>query len=354
MTLTYTHNRSAWVTTRPVTGPAFNWAGINLIVIHYTAADDLIDGDPGESADRLDDYIRSAHNSYLNDPNRGYSLGYSIAVDWLGGTWEIRGDTFKCAANLNLNDRAIAILVLVDWQDPASKFATAAIQNLVSQIRAKAPGAIIIGHREGPQYHPKATKTRCPGDGVFAQLKAGVFEPGTTPPADPPTDPGPTTSTYTVVAGDGWFAIGRKTGVEVGPLLAVNGASLSTMLHPGQVLKVPGTAPQPGTPTDWISKGMGFTSPDGQPLMKRGQVHSDTMWLQAVLCSMPGPDGNPIYNPAWVGGDSTNNGTVRNGQQYFGDATFNSVKFWQSHNGLTADGEFGPASSARMVAVRGK
>ena len=49
----------------------------------------------------------------------------------------------------------------------------------------------------------------------------------------------PATSTYTVVAGDGWFAIARKLGVDVHDLLAVNGAAMSDMLHPKDVLAVP-------------------------------------------------------------------------------------------------------------------
>jgi len=47
------------------------------------------------------------------------------------------------------------------------------------------------------------------------------------------------TSTYTVVAGDGWFAIARKLRVDVHDLLAVNGAAMSDMLHPNDVLAVP-------------------------------------------------------------------------------------------------------------------
>ena len=50
------------------------------------------------------------------------------------------------------------------------------------------------------------------------------------------------TSTYTVVAGDGWFAIARKLDVKVKDLLAVNGADIDDMLHPNDVLKVPPVA----------------------------------------------------------------------------------------------------------------
>jgi LysM repeat protein len=45
--------------------------------------------------------------------------------------------------------------------------------------------------------------------------------------------------TYTVVAGDYWVGIARKLGVDYKSLLAVNGASATTRLDPGQKIKVP-------------------------------------------------------------------------------------------------------------------
>lgn len=50
-----------------------------------------------------------------------------------------------------------------------------------------------------------------------------------------------TASTYTVQAGDGWYRISSKTGVPTSTLLQLNSATLSTMLYPGQVLKISGT-----------------------------------------------------------------------------------------------------------------
>ena len=50
-------------------------------------------------------------------------------------------------------------------------------------------------------------------------------------------------ATYTVVSGDGWYAIAKKVDVPVDSLLQANGATLSTPLQVGQVLKVPPKAP---------------------------------------------------------------------------------------------------------------
>ena len=47
-----------------------------------------------------------------------------------------------------------------------------------------------------------------------------------------------TGGTYTVVSGDGLYAISRKTGTPIQELLSLNGLSLNSTIYPGQVLKV--------------------------------------------------------------------------------------------------------------------
>ncbi|MFZ4718887.1 MAG: peptidoglycan DD-metalloendopeptidase family protein, partial [Ilumatobacteraceae bacterium] len=49
-----------------------------------------------------------------------------------------------------------------------------------------------------------------------------------------------TGGTYTVVRGDGWWQIASKLKVTMAALLATNGATVGTMIHPGDVLCVPG------------------------------------------------------------------------------------------------------------------
>ncbi len=58
-----------------------------------------------------------------------------------------------------------------------------------------------------------------------------------------------TGSTYTVVAGDSWSRIASVLGVSMNSLLAANGATTSTVIHPGQVLCVPGGATVTTAPT---------------------------------------------------------------------------------------------------------
>ena len=47
-----------------------------------------------------------------------------------------------------------------------------------------------------------------------------------------------TGGTYTVVSGDGLYAIARKTGTSIEDLLSLNGLSLNLTIYPGQVLKL--------------------------------------------------------------------------------------------------------------------
>jgi len=176
----FTHPRSSWVAPAPaITGPAITWHTIDTVVIHYTAADNLIDGDPGESYDRLDEYMRAMQTSYVT--NRGYSLGYNVAVDYLGNTWEIRGTDIRCAANKGHNEHTWAILMLVDGASPANQAQVAATRRLVAHAAQMAGRPLsIVGHGQ-----LAGAATACPGVGLRAQITAGVFTPQ---PPPPPTE----------------------------------------------------------------------------------------------------------------------------------------------------------------------
>ena len=65
-----------------------------------------------------------------------------------------------------------------------------------------------------------------------------VVEPTPTPTPEP--EPAPSTSTtHTVSAGETWYGIARIHGINVYDLLAANGASEGTPIHPGDVVVVP-------------------------------------------------------------------------------------------------------------------
>lgn len=188
MSPTY-HPRTAWQDpAKPVTGPAANWSNITTAVVHYTAADDLIDGDPGEHADDLPAYLRAMQASYLR--TRGYSLGYMFAVDWLGGVWQIRGWEFQSAANKGHNGYTLPILLLVDGADPATPEAVRAVRWLIAEGGKRAGRDLAIkGHGQLYAETGIGTPTACPGVGLQAQVNAGVFSPQPDPPDPvPPTE----------------------------------------------------------------------------------------------------------------------------------------------------------------------
>lgn len=182
----FQHSRAAWQDPKlPVNGPAYIAARVDTVVVHYTAADDLIDGDPGEHASGLPAYLRAIQRDYVT--SRGYSIGYNVAVDWLGGSWELRGTDYRCAANKGHNEHTFAILVLVDGNDMATEHAAATIRRIIGELeRRRGSELAIVGH--GQLRNPNAA-TACPGSGLRAQLALGEFSPRWNPQPEPPPPP---------------------------------------------------------------------------------------------------------------------------------------------------------------------
>ena len=58
----------------PVSGPAFSWPSIDVIIIHYRGS-----GSNPVPKD-IQAHLRAAHRGYLNDPKRGYSYGYNTTT----------------------------------------------------------------------------------------------------------------------------------------------------------------------------------------------------------------------------------------------------------------------------------
>lgn len=82
---------------------------------------------------------------------------------------------------------------------------------------------------------------------------------GSSAPAPTPTPtPTPTGGTYTVRSGDCWSCIASRLGISMTSLLQANNATTSTMLYPGQVIKLPG-----GTSGGGSTGGGGSTTGSG-------------------------------------------------------------------------------------------
>lgn len=187
------HQRQTWEDPRyPVKQSgqsSINWTLIDTSVPHYTAALNLPDGDPGENASQLSAYMRAVQQDYLL--NRGYSIGYNFAIDWLGGVWECRGFDIKCAANADHNTHTIAILCLVDGNDPLTSLGVQSMRAIIADVNRRAKKVTaIVGH--GQLQNPNHP-TGCPGSGVREQIATGLYNPIQPIPPDPiPPTPTPT------------------------------------------------------------------------------------------------------------------------------------------------------------------
>lgn len=87
-----------------------------------------------------------------------------------------------------------------------------------------------------------------------------------------PAAPACTNGTYTVVRGDGWSIIARKLGVTTKALLAANGATTATVIHPGRSICVPAGA----TTTTTTSTSSGSTSASGSNSSKTASCANGT------------------------------------------------------------------------------
>lgn len=77
---------------------------------------------------------------------------------------------------------------------------------------------------------------------VSASSSSSVASSTVAPEPVQPTTPEPTppaTSSYTIQAGDSWYGIAQKLGVDMYELLAANGATIETLILPGQSIVVP-------------------------------------------------------------------------------------------------------------------
>jgi hypothetical protein len=221
------HPRSTWEDpSLPVnqpgvyTPPAHDLDLVDTIVSHYTADDDLIDGDPGEHAEDLPGYLRAIQRDYRN--RHSFSIGYSWAVDWLGGVWELRGWEYRPAATGGkkvgggVNQRSFAVLCLVDGNDPLTvPYAVGAFRRIVAEVEARCARSVHIGS------HDEYDWTGCTGDGIRAQIAAGLLRPPTTDPEEPPM----TTFYFTIAkpAGPGvpiWYSTDGLTAYRLTPTQA--------------------------------------------------------------------------------------------------------------------------------------
>ena len=151
------------------------------------------------------------------------------------GWWVIARRTGVSAAELQRLNGMTASTVL----HPGMVLITAATAPASPPAPAPAPGTYtvregdgwwIIAHRTGVTME---TLQRLNGMTATTVLHPGmVLRTGQTASA-----PAPSPATYVVQANDGWWLIAQRTGVSMERLQRLNGMTVSTMLHPGMVLR---------------------------------------------------------------------------------------------------------------------
>lgn len=157
----------------------------------------------------------SIRNSHLANKAEGYSdVAYTYAVCQHGALLEGRGPNKQTGANGNqsLNKDHDAIVVLVGTEYKAvSSAVIAGVKEGIRRLRATGSGKEIKGHRDG-------YATACPGDALYALVKSGKFEPGTSSSAKPKP-------VYAPFPGAGYFKVGRNSSLvtAVGKRLVANG-----------------------------------------------------------------------------------------------------------------------------------
>lgn len=109
--------------------------------------------------------------------------------------------------------------------------------NQVIKTSAGSPAAASAPAPAAPA--PSAPKT--------TEIKVTITPPAAPAPAPAPAAPA-AAQTYTVKSGDSLWAISTRTGVSLANLYSLNGLSASSIIYPGQVLKLSGAAaPAPAT-----------------------------------------------------------------------------------------------------------
>jgi hypothetical protein len=179
--------------------------GVTHIATHYTAAINLPDGDPNEiqsGVDGIRSLLAATHYSYLASRTDGgyrrlsddrlfpgYPLGYSFAIDWLGGVWEINGWDYQPAATNQWNEEALAWLMLTDRADAGSELmwrSHRALSREALRRGAKIAPERVWSHGWFAERTGTGTPTGCCGDALEDQINAGL---GDWTRHDQPTEP---------------------------------------------------------------------------------------------------------------------------------------------------------------------
>lgn len=146
--------------------------------------------------------VKAIRKSHLANTRENYSdIAYNLLVCRHGYVFEGRGKRKRTGANGNqdLNKAHYAVMALLGSKGdttPTDEMIDG-IKDAIAYLRGYGAGREIKGHRDG-------YATACPGDALYALVKAGKLEPGTSAPAPKPKP------VYAPFPGVGFFRLGKR------------------------------------------------------------------------------------------------------------------------------------------------
>lgn len=180
---------------------------------------------------------------------REASSNYGIGSDGRVGMYVEEKNRSWCSSSGPNDHRAVTIEVANDGGEPdwhVSDKALATLVDLCTDIcrRNGIYRLNFTGDASGNlTQHNYFTATACPGPYLKSKFQWIADEVNrrldTEYPRPQPTPGG----TYTVQPGDSWWRIAEQqlgSGSRMGELLTANGATTATVIHPGQIIKLPG------------------------------------------------------------------------------------------------------------------
>lgn len=161
-------------------------------------------------------HVKQVRKSHLANTAENYSdIAYNLLVCNHGYVFEGRGKRKRTGANgsqpLNQAHYAVCALLGSSGDTVPSAAMIEGIKWAIAYLRGYGAGKEIKGHRDG-------YATACPGEALYALVKAGKLEPGTSTPAKPAPKPQPL---YAPFPGTSFFRLGKKS-----PLVTEMGKAL--------------------------------------------------------------------------------------------------------------------------------
>lgn len=356
--------RSEWGA--PATSPAAYIGSTRGSKVHYLGT-----AYTSRPHDRCAAYVRNIRDSHLANRAENYlDIAYSLLVCEHGTVFEGRGAHRRTGANGSraLNDAHYAVCALLGSSgltEPTEEMLHG-LRDAIDYLRAEgAAGDEILGHRDG---HP----TACPGDALYAWVRAGAPRPGGETPQggrgdELPDAPAPARHQTTINGlAYGYGARGDHV-TAVGRALVAKGHGEHYRVGPGPVWSDADTLNY----ASW-QRALGYTGADadgvpGETSLRRllGTLPAprpvvDLSRLVAAARQDPPASGTPV---SYTGARTVEEALAAEGlldrryvDGHFGTATVKAYAAWQrrcGYTGAAADGIPGRDSLTRLGRARG-